>query len=164
MDISALPATGVVGAQRATMDADNLTGYQLDADTEYLYMNVHVGTDWDAATDMEFVVQFETNGVSGDPNAADTVDFDLLMYYKGAGETTQKTQDLDGSVVVGTAAAQTHAQVTFTIPYDTGSHELEIGDCISLRLLLDTTDSEIDDVIVHHGMFRYRTNKVRAEI
>jgi len=165
IDLSALPATGAVGAIYTPQSANNLNGYQLDNNPseEYLYFNTHVGTDWDAASDLQVFVQFETNADNSVGLTTDTVNFDLVMYYKGNEETAQKTQDLDASVIVGQAAQYYHEQAMFTIDYDKVDHVVQAGDCVSFQLHLNTTDSEVDNVIVHHAMFRYGTNKVRAE-
>ena len=155
---------GASAAVWTALDANHLSGYQLDADTEYLYFNVHVGTDWDEASDLELVIDFETNVDNAAGAGADTVDFDTLMYYKGAGETVNKTQTPGGSVVVGTAARYYEAQAAVTIDWDSGGNVVQVHDCISIRINLDTINSEVDDVIVHHAMFRYKTKQVRAEV
>lgn len=166
VDLSSTPALGAVGATYTPQSVNNLNGYQLDNNPseEYIYFNTHVGTDWDAASDLEIVVQFETNADNSGGLVGDTVNFDLVMYYKGDGETAQKTQDLDAFVVVGQAAQYYHEQVMFTIDFDAEDNVVQIGDCVSFALHLNTTDSEVVNVIAHHAMFRYRTNKVRAEV
>jgi len=165
VDLSAV-SKGASNAVWTAQSANNLNGFQLDAANEYLYFNTHIGTDWDAASDLEVEVQFETNADNsgGGGSGTDTVNFDLVMYYKGSEETAQKTQVLASSTTVGEAAQYYHEKATFTINYDLVDHVVQVGDCCSWRLNLNTDDSEVDDVIVHHAMFRYKTSKPRAEV
>lgn len=163
IDMSAV-SKGASNAVWTAQSANNLNGFQLDGDTEYLYFNTHVRDNWDGASDLEVIVRFETNANNSGGADADTVNFDLVMYFKGDTETTQKTQVLTGSITVGKAAQYYHGSVTFTINWDLANHVVQVGDCCSWRLNLDTGNSDVDDVIVHHGMFRYKTTKPSAEV
>lgn len=146
---------GASGATYTVPDANTLGGWQLDASSEYLYSQVDVHSDWDGATDLTVELYFEKNTAGG--IAGDTVDIDLVAYYKGTGETVTKTQTVNGSVVVGAGAQYTQYKMTFTIDWDKASNVIEAGDKIHFRFNLNTTASECDDIIVNDISFYYRT-------
>jgi len=146
---------GGSGATQVTPTANVIGGYNLDAATEYLYFNGAVCNNWDGESDLEVKIRWQLG--MGGANAADTVDLKLVCYYMGNGEATTKTQTLEEAVTVGTAAVNTMFTTTFTIDWDLAGNVVEEGDVFSFRLNLETDTSEVDNVTINFGRFRYRT-------
>jgi len=154
---------GATGAQLTAPDANTLGGYQLDADTEKLYFNAHVFDNWDASSDLELVVVFEVNVDNTAGLATDTVDLRLVSYYKGDGETTNKTQTAEVATTVGQSPQYKQFTATFTIDWDATNNVVEVGDTISFVLNLETDTSEVDNIIVNSAVFRYRAIAMNPE-
>jgi len=157
-------SAGGSGATLVTADANTLGGYNLDDDTEYLYFHAKICNDWDASTDLKVYIVFEVNvdNTSGDP--ADTVDLSLLLYYKGSGETSNKTQTVEVATTVGQSAQYKQFVAEFTIDHDLVSNVIDIDDIISFRLNLETDTSEVDNIIINFITIRYQTPKPRITI
>ena len=154
---------GGSGAQLITPDANTLGGYQLDADTEKLYFNAHIFDNWDASSDLELVVVFEVNVDNTAGADTDTVDLKVVSYYKGDGETTNKTQTTEVATTVGKSPQYKQFTATFTIDYDATDNVVEVGDTISFILNLETDTSEVDNIIVNSAIFRYRSIAINPE-
>jgi len=155
---------GASGATATVPDANTIGGYKLDTDTEYLYFQGEACDMWDGASDPVVTIHFECNVDNSGGNAGDTIDFDLVVYMKGVTDTASKSQSLSGSVTVGACAQYTMFSVDIAIDYDDGSNPVDPGDIINMRLNLDTTDGEVDDVVVNHIVFKVKTAKVGYEV
>ena len=147
-------AIGGSGAVQTTPTDNTLGGYQLDVATEYLYFNGGVCNNWDTLSDIEVKVRWELNAASGSAN--DSVFLDLICWYKGNDEDTTKYQALTEGVLVGNETQYTMHTTTLTIDYNLADNVVQKGDVFSFRLNLNTTKSDIDNVIVNFGRFRYK--------
>jgi len=154
---------GGSGAQLIPPDANTLGGYQLDADTEKLYFNAHVFDNWDGSSDLELVVIFEVNVDNTGGSDTDTVDLRLVSYYKGDGETTNKTQTVEVATTVGKSPQYKQFTTILTIDYDATDNVVEVGDTITFVLNLETDTSEVDNIIVNSAIFRYRAIAMNPE-
>jgi len=154
-------STGASGATLTAPTANTLGGYQLDVNTEQLYFSMHVENDWDGATDITVEVYWEVN----EAEAADgTVDLQLICYYKGDHEATNKTQTQEEAhTITGNKAQYTQHKTTFTINWDESENVVEIEDVIGFILNLETDTSECDDVIINHMVSKYQTIKPALE-
>ena len=154
---------GGSGAQLIAPDANTLGGYQLDADTEKLYFNAHIFDNWDASSDLELVVVFEVNVDNTAGSDTDTVDLKVTAYYKGDGETTNKTQTTEVATIVGKSPQYKQFTAILTIDYDATDNVVEAGDTITFVLNLETDTSEVDSIIVNAATFRYRAIAMNPE-
>lgn len=152
------------GATFVAPDANTLGGFQLDADTEFLYFSGYVRSNWDAATDLEVLCTFEVNVNNGAGGGGDTVDLSLSCWYKGDAETANKTQVIEVAEVVGQSAQYKQFTTTFTINHDLVDHVVQVGDKLSFRLHLETDTSEVDDIIINTCYPRYKTGKIGYEV
>ena len=148
---------GGSGATQITPTDNTIGGYQFNAATEYLYFNGGACNNWDEASDLEIKIRWELNAASVGAN--DSVFLDLACWYKAVDEDTTKYQALTEGVLVGNLAQYTMKTTTFTVDYDLANNVVQIGDIFAFRLSLNTTRSDIDDVIINFGRFKYRTNK-----
>ena len=155
---------GGSGAVQVTPDANTLGGYNLDADGEYLYFTTHVHEDWDGASDILLDIHFECDVNNGGGLVTDDAEFDLLCYYKEAGETVNKTQTPTVVIVVGQSARYKLFEATITIDYDLGGNVVDAGDIIAMRINFDASNSDIADVVLTHLTFKYQTVYVNEEI
>lgn len=153
---------GASGPTLTASTASTLGGYQLTAVGHILYFHTHISDDWDGATDMLVDVTFEKNTAGG--SGGDTVDLQLVCYYKGDGEAASKTQVVEVPVTVDDAAQFTRFSATFTIDWDKVDNVVEAEDCISFQLNLETDTSEVDDVIINHFLIKYETKKPAVEV
>ena len=160
--ISASP--GGSGATLTIPDANTAGGYRLNAANEYVYFLKHVHNDWDAASDVVIRVVFEVNVDNTGGAGSDTVDIQLIAYMKGEGDTATKTQTLEEATVVGASARYKLFNVDFAIDYDDGSNPIDAGDVVAIRINLETDTSEVDDIIVNHIVFKYKTKLVNPEV
>jgi len=157
-------SSGGSGATQVTPDANTIGGYQLDAATEYLYFNGIVRSNWDGASDLKVDVVFEVNVDNTAGADTDTVDLALLTYYKGDGETSNKTQTVEVATTVGQSARYKQFTATFTIDWDLTDNVVQVGDIFAFRLNLETDTSEVDNVIINFVRFYYQTKMPQPEI
>lgn len=151
-------AAGGSGATWTAPDANSIGGYRLNIDTEYLYFGARVCPNWDAASDLRMGIVFEVNVDNTGGLVTDTVDLQLLCYYKGQGDTSSKTQTLEEVTVVGQSPQYKTFQTLFTIDYNPGGgNDVEVYDVFSFRLNLETDTSEVDDIIANFAAFAFRT-------
>jgi len=155
-------SVGASGATWTDADADHLSGYQINANDEYLYATFCVHGDWDATSDLEIKVTFEIM-VAGTLEG-DTVDIKALCRYKGHGETATKTQSPETAVVVDDDAQYTMYVATIIVDHDLVDNVVDLGDKFSVRLNLETDTSEVDDILISHINFRYKTKQVLPEV
>jgi len=149
---------GASGATWTAPGANTIGGYQLDAAGEYLYFSVRVCPNWDAASDLRMGISFEVNVDNTGGADSDTVDLQLLCYYKGEGDTASKTQTLEEATIVGKSPQYKTFQALFTIDYNPGGgNDIEIYDVMSFRLNLETDTSEVDNVIINFSAFAFKT-------
>jgi len=150
---------GLSGATWTSASANNLCGWQLNAAGETLEFSTDVHSDWDGASDMEVELSFQLLA-SGSPS--DTVDLKLVCYYMGIGDIATKTQTVEVATVTdGTQYKMYNA--SFTIDHDAVSNVIDAGDRVCFLLNLETDTSEIDDVLIVNGSFRYNTTHVGTE-
>jgi len=157
-------AAGGSGATWTAPDANTAGGYNLDADAEYVYFGSCVCGDWDAVSDMELIVCWETDVDNSGGNDADEVQIDVEVYMKGESETSTKNQSLSETQIIGKAARYTSYQTTFTIDYDSATDPIEVGDKMAFRLNFDATNSDIADIIVNDAIFRYKSAELHIEV
>lgn len=147
---------GGSGATEVLPDGNTVGGHRLDAATEYLYFNGGACNNWDSISDLVVKVRYEVNIDNSAGGVNDTVELDLLCYYKGNGETTNKTQTVNSRVEVGQSAQYKMFTAEFTINYDLVSHVVQRGDVLAFKLNLDTVNSDVDNIIVNFARFKYK--------
>lgn len=148
---------GSSGATFVPPDGNTVGGWMLDASGEKLYSHVHVENDWDAASDLEVQVTWETNADNSGGSAPDTVDMKLIATFKGDGETAVKSQTIEVAHVIGAVAQYSQHTTIFAIDYDSGTDPVQAGDAIGFAFNLETDTSEVDNIVVNFVEFRYRT-------
>jgi hypothetical protein len=152
------------GPTETAPDANTLGGWQLDLSTELLYFEARVCNDWDAASDLTVHVCFEVYIDNTGGLVTDTVDRQLICYYKGDGDVACKTQTLEVATVVGQSAQYKQFNMSFTIDYDAVDNVVDINDKFAFILNLETDTSEVDDIMINHIIFQYTTAKARKEV
>lgn len=157
-------APAASGATEVAPSASTLGGYQLDAATEYLYFNGLVCSNWDNLSDVEIIVFFECNVDNTGGNVTDTVDLQVISWFKGLAEVTNKTQTVEVANTVGQSPRYKLFVSTFLIDYDDGTNPVDIGDDMSFRLNLETDTSEVDNVVITFVIFRFKTKKIQIEV
>lgn len=150
-------AKGGSGATEVIPTDDKIGGYRLDAIDEYLYFNAGICNNWDGISDLRIRIVWELNAASSSDN--DSVFLDLACWYKGAGEDTTKYQLLTEGVLVENEAQYTMHFTAFALDYDLADNVAQVGDIFAYRLNLNTTRSDIDDVVANFGMVSYRARK-----
>jgi len=137
-----------------------LGGWQLNADTEYLYFDTHIDDDWDEVTNATVSIYFEINAAGTAPS--DTVDISLVLYLKGLGESVSKNQTVEVATTVGEASQYT--LFSARIPLSSlGVNGFEVYDILSFRLNLETDTSEVDDITICYTEIKYSTTKPALE-
>lgn len=155
---------GGSGATWTAPDANTIGGYRLNAANDYLYFSARVCPNWDAASDIRLGVVFEVNVDNTGGGDADTVDLQLLCYYKGQGDTSSKTQTLEIPVTVGKSPQYKAFSALFTVDYDAVANVVDVYDVLSFRLNLETDTSEVDNVIANFAAFAFKTKTGFIEI
>ena len=155
---------GSSGATWVPSTATVQSGWQLDADAEILTFEGDVHSDWDAASDLEVKVTFESNVDNTTGEDADTVDLKLISYYKGTGDLTNKTQTTTHECTVGKIDDHEQCTCTILLNYDEVDNVIEAGDKFSFILNLVTATSEVADITINHIHIRYKTAKVGIEV
>ena len=151
---------GASGATWQSGDANQLCGYQLNADTEELEFSTDTHSDWDAASDLSIEIKFSINAAGGSPG--DTVDWQLIVYIKGAGDVATKSQTLTESTVIDDDAQFTKYTQVFTIDHDHGTDPVDVSDDICFILTCEAT-GDVTDVRVTGGSFFYNTTHIGIE-
>lgn len=140
--------------------ADTLGGYRLNSGDDQLIATSLVGSDWDGETNPILTIYFESNVDNSAGGGADTVDFDVAWYYKLADncETSCRSQATGPSKTVGQCGLYEAFSVSTELDYDIGAgNDLTAGDVVSWILNLNTTASEVDEVIINFMLFSYKT-------
>jgi hypothetical protein len=170
-----LPVTGMVAATSGGGNAPTWTAPDLVAgpyttlggwnfdndDTSQLIFQFKMGSDWDAASDIEVLVDFEANEAGA---GANTTDLELQTLHKKSGDTAPVSQSLTDSVTVGACAQYDMFQASFTVDYDDGSNPVDASDTITAVLTMDAAASEVDNIIVNFVTIRYKTAKMNPEV
>ena len=163
-----LPATGLKNPGEDAVftppDANQIGGWNIAADTAKLIGIMRTCSDWDAASDATLNVVWCTNADNTGGNVGDTVDLKCIFRYAGVGDTSIKTQTVEVPVIVGQAAQYTVFETDFTLNYDLADNVLESGDIVSIDLNIETDTSEVDNVIIHHGIYYYKTQVPCIEV
>jgi len=153
---------GAVGPTFVPSDANQISGWQLDADTEILYFQADVHNDWDQVSDITVELTFTCNVDNTLGGASDEVDFQLVCTYAGQGDAVIKTQTLTPSNVVGACAQYTVFHQHFTINYDEASNVVDAGDVVSMALNVLAT-SDVTDITINDAAFFYNKYHVGTE-
>lgn len=162
-DVSAFNP-GASGATHVDPGANTLGGFQINAVTETLAFHGHAHHNWDGASDPILNIFFEVNIDNTAGNEADTVDLKTQFFYKAEGEITNKTQTVEVATIVGQSARYKLFCAEFVFDYDLGNNVLNVGDIISMLFNIETDSSEVDDVVVTHAEFRFKTNQIQEEV
>jgi len=150
-------SSGGSGATLITPDNSTLGGYQLDRDTEFLFFITHIEDDWDEISNATMEIDFEVNVDNTGGNDTDTVKFQIDCYYKIEGEFANTIQSLSGSTVVGKANQYELSKQTVIIT------NMRLEEIIAIKLNLDTTNSEVDNVIVNFVELKYQSKTPALE-
>jgi hypothetical protein len=152
---------GGSGATATVINTATLA-YLLDANTEYLYFEVDVHDDWDAASDM--VVEVEVALATAE-TANDIINAEVVAEYHGEHEdidTAVKTQTrtINHDITSDNAQGIKH-KLTFILDYDLASNVIEQEDSLHLRFRLDSVGGGTDVGSVHFLQMniKYRTAK-----
>ncbi|KKN78432.1 hypothetical protein LCGC14_0349640 [marine sediment metagenome] len=154
---------GASGATRTSPDANTLGGWQMNAVGETLYFEAHMEAEWDAASDLIVNAWWEVNVDNTGGTATDTADLQLVVRYKGEGNTAIKTQTVEVATTVGASAQYKQYKTVFTIDHDGSGSEIASLDILSFALNLETDTSEVDDIILNLIELRYATTKPSLE-
>jgi len=154
---------GASGATFVPPDGNTVGGWQLNANTELLYLAADVHSDWDGVSDITVEVKFDIRDASAEN---DTVDLKLVCYYKSSGDSATKTQTVEVATNVGDGgikAQWTQFTVEFTINEDEVDNNIDPGDIVSMILNLETDTSEVDDITINAASFFYNTTHLGVE-
>ncbi len=154
---------GASGATRTAPDSNTIGGWQLNAAGETLYFEAHMEAEWDAVSDLIINAWWEVNVDNTGGAGGDTVDLQLVVRYKGEGDTAIKTQTVEVATTVGASARYKQFRTSFTIDYDAASNVIDSLDVLSFALNLETDTSEVDDIILNLMELRYATTKPSLE-
>ncbi len=154
---------GASGAAWVDASANTTGGWRLTNAIHLLRGQVDVHSDWDAASDLTFSVNFMVNVDNTGGGVGDTVDLKATVYYKGVGDTATKSQTVEVATVVGQSAQYKQFKASFTIDFDAASNVVEAGDVLAIVLNLETDTSEVDDVVITSMEFYYNTTHVGIE-
>jgi hypothetical protein len=154
---------GASGPTFVPADANQLSGWRLDAATEILYFNSDFHSDWDQISDPVVEITFTVNIDNTLGNAADEVDFQLVATYAGEGEAIVKSQSISESTIVGACAQYTIFHEHFNINYNEVDNVLQAMDVISLRLRIEAT-SDVADIVVNDAAIFYSKYKIGTEL
>ncbi len=165
-----LPASafsqGASGATTQSPNANTLGGWLLDRDValEELNSTSHMEDDWDGASDPICELYFEVNVDNTGGNDTDTVDIQVIFRYKGDGETAIKTQTVTDTAVVGKSAQYKQFKAKTTLNRGLANNVLGAKDVVSIALGLVAASSEVTNIILNFGEFKYKTKKPAPEV
>ena len=155
---------GASGATLVAPDANTIGGWNLTAAGDTLYYGAHIEQDWDGASDIQVRVWFEVNVDNTTGNSGDTVDLQLVVRYKGEGETAIKSQTLEVATTVGQSAQYKQFLTVFAVDFDSGGNVVDALDIIAFALNLQTTPSEVDNIIINLVELRYELKHPALEV
>ncbi len=151
-------AKGASGATFIVPTSDTLGGYRLDASTEYLYFASHIEHDWDGISDGLLDIGFEVGLDNTAGSVSDVVVLTIEHYHKAFGDTTTSPTTHNGSAVVGQSSEWKFFEMFIPV------NDLEPESTMSFRISLDTTLSDVDNVILVHIEFKYPTRHPALEV
>lgn len=152
-------APGASGATWVEAGANNIGGWQLNADGELLQSGSDIHDDWDgeSAINLEFTFAVNIDNTGG--TAADTMDMVVTAYYISPGETATRSQAINVSVTVGACAQYTVFSEEIEIDPFYAGNPVRKGDQMWFVAHLDTGASDVDDIIVNSAsLYYYRTH------
>ena len=154
---------GASGATWIDADANTLCGWQLNATTDTLEMATDVHADWDGASDLDLETTFTVNVDNTGGAAPDTVDFIIIVRYKGAGDVATKLQTITESVTVGACAQWTQFKHEFAINWDEVDNVVEVGDVMCMSFHIVTATGDVNDITINDMSYYYHTTHVGIE-
>lgn len=152
------------GPVETTPDGNTLGGWQIDAETEYLYGFAQVCADWDQSSNPDLCIDFEVNTDNTLGNVTDTVDLSVTAWYKGDGDTACKTQVAETATTVGQSARYKKFTCIHTFDREEAGNIIDIYDNFAFRVNLETDTSEVDNIIINFMCFRYKSTQARTEV
>jgi len=150
------------GATNVASSQSSLGGVNLDADTEYIYMNMSINSDWCTQKTPFVDIYFETDQSNLEGGNDDMVQFQMLYHMKGIHEVEQRNQTVITNVKIGKAAQGTLFLATFPVNI-TGKNAIKINDEVAARLSFVQSESAVTDVIVCQIHWHYSTNKIHLD-
>lgn len=152
---------GASGATFTVPDGNQLGGWNLTLNSHILYSQSDIHPDWDGASDptLEMHIENGLQGVAG----GDTIDLQIIFYYKGHGDTTTKTQTVIVATVVGTDTQYSMYDIHFVLDWDLADNVLEKGDVVYAVISIIVGTSEVDDVNIVDAAIWYPTTHVGRE-
>lgn len=153
---------GASGATWVSASATVLSGWKLDAATEYASITTDIHGDWDTSTNpvFEFTYTVNTDNAGGTEN--DVVDYRVIAYYAQAGDTEPRTQTVDGEAVIGACDQYTVFKQEIELDRTETDNELLIGDVICCRLICLNT-GDVTDITLNSASFYYNTTHLGIE-
>lgn len=150
---------GASGATWTNATANNLSGWQLNAATEFLRGSTDIHPDWDGASNPEVEVYFQLLSAG---SADDTVDLKMVFFYMGVGDVAPKTQTVEVPTTTDGTQYKMY-KASFELPYDTVGQVVDNTDQISFVLNLETDTSEIDNILITGISYYYHTTHIGIE-
>lgn len=153
------------GATSVGPTGESLGGVNLDANTEYIYLNISLNRNWDyhpgisIDTRPYFDITFETDVDNRNGAAASFCEFQIDVHMKALRDHRQRYQRIVRRVVIGPARRYTMFDLNFFLDV-IGSDAVRSGDEIAMRLSYHATESTISDVIVNQLHWHYHTHDV----
>jgi len=155
---------GASGATWIDPTANTLGGWQLDAAGEVLFAKVDIHADWDGASDINLELYFECNTDNTGGLVGDTVDINVVFYYKAiGGEITARTQTVMVANVVGQSDQGVLFKCEIPINWDEVDNVIMAGDQVTCCMNLATATSDVDDIIITGASFYYHTKHIGIE-
>lgn len=145
------PSPGASGATWQAPSANAIAGWNLDTNTEYLYVNSVVFNDWDGISDVSVVVYFAVEVAGVGPL---TVNLTMNSWFYGETETTPKTQSVTDAIITDGTQWKVYKS-TLVIDYDDGANPIHAGDRFTLRFNQDAV--AVSDIRVIGASFYYPT-------
>lgn len=153
---------GATGATWIPANANQVSGYRLDAATEDVEMSSDIHQDWDGSSDIDFEATFTVNVDNSGGNPADVVDFKLDVTYAAAGDATVRSQSITQSETIGACAQYSVFKFEIEIDRNAAGNVIRIGDVMSLVLSVPAT-GDVTNVVINDAAVYYKTTHVGIE-
>lgn len=147
------------GATFVAPTGNSIGGANLDADTEYLYQSMCIGTDWEGGTLPYLTICFETDQDNSGGDADDIVRLESLYYIKKRGQSVPRTQTSTVDVTIGAAPQYKMFQAILPLSLSNG-YVLKKEDQIATRIRFVATQSDITDIIIVNIHWGYTSQEV----